>query len=84
MLPIVGHYGRQWLKVMLPGRPNSSTGWIHRSETRETVTGWHIVVRRWARDVTVYYHGRRATSFRAVVGKPSTPTPPAGSSSRRT
>ena len=75
VLPIVGHNGKQWLRVMLPGRPNSSTGWIHRSGTRETVTGWHIVVRTWARDVTVYYHGRRATRFPAVVGKPSTPTP---------
>jgi lipoprotein-anchoring transpeptidase ErfK/SrfK len=74
-LPIVGHAGTGWLKVMLPGRPNSSTGWIRRAATRETSTGWHIVVRTWARTVTVYYHGRRVEGFPAVVGKPSTPTP---------
>ncbi|MDQ6747815.1 MAG: L,D-transpeptidase, partial [Candidatus Dormibacteraeota bacterium] len=68
-------HGIHWLKVMLPGRPNSSTGWIHRGGTRALVTNWHIVVSTSARRVWVYYHGGLARTFPAVVGKPSTPTP---------
>ncbi len=79
-LPVVGQTsarsGIHWLKVMLPGRPNSSTGWIHQGGTRELVTSWHIVVNTSARRVSVYFHGRVKRSFLAVVGKPSTPTPP--------
>lgn len=67
--------GARWLLVMLPGRPNGSSGWISQEDTRELVTAWAIVVDLGARRVSVYEDGRRVTSFRAVVGKPSTPTP---------
>src|SRR5579862_8412735 len=37
VLPVVGHatgpYGLRWLKVLLPGRPNSHTGWIQQRAT---------------------------------------------------
>jgi lipoprotein-anchoring transpeptidase ErfK/SrfK len=64
-----------WLEVMLPGRPDGSTGWIAKKGTRELVTGWRILVDLDARRVTVYHDGRDARAFQAVVGKPSTPTP---------
>ncbi len=78
-LPVVGHArgagGIAWLHVMLPGRPNGSTGWIVKQGTRAQVTGWRIAVSLGARRVTVYRHGRAVRRFAAVVGKPSTPTP---------
>jgi lipoprotein-anchoring transpeptidase ErfK/SrfK len=78
-LPVVGHSvgagGMPWLLVMLPGRPNGSTGWIAQQGTRKLMTRWHIVVNLAARRVTLYGGGRVVRSFRAVVGKPSTPTP---------
>ncbi len=78
-LPIVGHatdrHGQHWLKVMLPGRPNSSTGWIRRAGTQKQFTTWNIQIDTAARRVSVYDQGRLARSFSAVVGKPSTPTP---------
>jgi lipoprotein-anchoring transpeptidase ErfK/SrfK len=67
--------GARWLQVMLPGRPNGSTGWISQEDTRALVTAWAIVVDLAARRVSVYSHARRTRSFQAVVGKPSTPTP---------
>ena len=79
VLPVVGHArtagGARWLKVMLPGRPNSSTGWIAQSGTRSTRTSWRIAIRTAARQVRVYRRGKLLRTFRAVVGKPSTPTP---------
>ncbi|HEV2924487.1 MAG TPA: L,D-transpeptidase [Solirubrobacteraceae bacterium] len=78
-LPVTGSLtgpdGVTWLQVMLPGRPNSSTGWIAKQGTRELVTRWHLVVNLAARRVSVYRDGRMQRSFKAVVGKPSTPTP---------
>lgn len=67
--------GVRWLRVMLPGRPNGSSGWIAQQGTRTLVTGWHLVVSLGSRRVTVYRHGRVLRRFGAVVGKPSTPTP---------
>lgn len=67
--------GTRWLKVMLPGRPNGSTGWIRAWMTRTAVTPWHLLVDLGARTLTVYLNGRPQRTFRAVVGKPSTPTP---------
>lgn len=72
--------GRSWLRVRLPGRilgrrPPPRTGWIRARHTRRSTTPWHIFVNTDARRVTVYHAGRRLRRYRAIVGKPSTPTP---------
>jgi hypothetical protein len=78
-LPVIGRStsrgGIRWLHVMLPGRPNGSTGWIAQQGTRKLATTWHLVVDLRGRRVTAYRGGRVVRTFRAVVGKPSTPTP---------
>jgi lipoprotein-anchoring transpeptidase ErfK/SrfK len=74
VLPVLARDG-QWLKVRLPGRPNGHTGWISRVGTARSVTDWHIVVELSRRQVTVYRAGRSVRVFKAIVGKPSTPTP---------
>ena len=78
-LPVTGSLtaadGVAWLQVMLPGRPNSSRGWIAKRGTRRLLTEWDIVVDLGARTVSAYRGGHLARTFRAVVGKPSTPTP---------
>ncbi len=68
-------HGMRWLLVMLPGRPNGSTGWIAQQDTRPRVTPWRIGVDLDTRGVTAYRDGRIARTFQAVIGKPSTPTP---------
>jgi lipoprotein-anchoring transpeptidase ErfK/SrfK len=79
VVPVVagpqGPAGMRWLKVLLPGRPDSHTGWISGSATTLSVTPWRLVVRLSTRQVTVLYDGRVSRTFSAVVGKPSTPTP---------
>jgi lipoprotein-anchoring transpeptidase ErfK/SrfK len=67
--------GIPWLRVMLPGRPNSSSGWIAQRGTTQAATDWRIRVDLGARRVRVYRRGRIVKDFPAVVGKPSTPTP---------
>lgn len=73
-LPVLAHQGT-WLKVRLPGRPNSHVGWIERQAAIRSSTAWHLVVDLSRRVVLVYRAGRIARIFSAIVGKPSTPTP---------
>ena len=79
ILPVLAHargkQGVMWLKVLLPGRPNSHTGWIKKPGTVGAITHWSIVIHLSRRRVDVFRSGRLVESFRAVVGKPSTPTP---------
>jgi lipoprotein-anchoring transpeptidase ErfK/SrfK len=74
VLPVIGA-SVGWLHVMLPGRPNGHTGWIRRQATILRTTGWHLVVETSSRRVIVYRRGHAIRVFKAVVGKPSTPTP---------
>jgi hypothetical protein len=78
-LPVIarstGVGGAGWLEVMLPGRPNGSTGWISERGTRELVTPWRLSLNLAARRLTAYRNGRVVRRFSAVVGKPTTPTP---------
>jgi lipoprotein-anchoring transpeptidase ErfK/SrfK len=79
VLPILGESsdraGRSWLRVRLPGRPNGHSGWISANRTRVTTTPWRLRVDLSARRLTVFRGGHARRQFRAVVGKPSTPTP---------
>jgi lipoprotein-anchoring transpeptidase ErfK/SrfK len=79
VLPVLAHRtganGSRWLYVRLPGRPNGLKGWISRRRTTVTQTPWHIVVSTSERKVIAYRLGRVVQVFKAVVGKPATPTP---------
>jgi lipoprotein-anchoring transpeptidase ErfK/SrfK len=79
VLPVLGHAGSRtrgsWLQVRLPGRPNGHKGWISTNRTQSTSTPWHVVVKLSTRRVTVYRGDHVRRQFRAIVGKPSTPTP---------
>jgi lipoprotein-anchoring transpeptidase ErfK/SrfK len=82
VLPVLGRAtssrSGSWLYVRLPGRPNSHKGWISTNRTRLTSTPWRILVKLSSRRVTVYRGDHARRHFRAVVGKPSTPTPRGG------
>jgi lipoprotein-anchoring transpeptidase ErfK/SrfK len=67
--------GREWVEVLLPDRPDGSTGWVPRDKVALGHTPWWVQVSTGAREVTVFRDGRRIRSFRAVVGAPATPTP---------
>src|SRR4029079_13771923 len=79
ILPVIGQAtgraGLAWLRVRLPGRPSGRTGWIVKRATAHGLTSWHIVVHTSSRLVKVYRWSRLNRVFKAIVGKPSTPTP---------
>ncbi len=76
VLPVLDDAGaKPWVRVRLPGRPNGHSGWIRARNTRRSATAWHLAIDLSARRVTVYHGGVVQRRLRAVVGKPSTPTP---------
>jgi lipoprotein-anchoring transpeptidase ErfK/SrfK len=67
--------GREWLKVLLPIRPNGTSGWIPRYRAQLSYTPYRVELRLESRRMTVFREGRRVRRFRAVIGAPGTPTP---------
>jgi lipoprotein-anchoring transpeptidase ErfK/SrfK len=67
--------GEEWIKVLLPDRPNGSAGWILRNRVVLGHSNYWIEVSTGRRTVSVYRDGHLVRRFRAVVGKSSTPTP---------
>lgn len=67
--------GQLYLKVLLPNRPNGSSGWISRDKVTLQRTPYWIDVSTTGRRVTVYRRGKKVRSAPAVVGKAGTPTP---------
>ncbi|MBK5111784.1 MAG: L,D-transpeptidase [Thermoleophilia bacterium] len=67
--------GQTWLKVRLPVRPNSTSGWIPRDRVQLSHTNRFILVDTSRRLLRVYSKGRVVVRHKVVVGAPSTPTP---------
>ena len=61
--------------MLLDDRPNGTAVWINAQDTIPRVDRWRLAVSRARREVRVYREGHLMRLFRAVVGKPSTPTP---------
>jgi len=69
------HEGVEWVQVLLPVRPNGTTGWIPRDHVTIGRTPYWVEVGLRARTVTVFRGGKRVLRTRAVIGAPRTPTP---------
>jgi lipoprotein-anchoring transpeptidase ErfK/SrfK len=64
-----------WQRVLLPSRPNHSSGWI-RSDGLETArTAYAIKVRLSSRKLTLYKSGKALATWTVAVGAAGTPTP---------
>lgn len=71
--PVAG--GGCELRVRLPWRPNGAAGWVNAAAVTLRSTPWRIAVSLARRTVTLLDQGRPVSRSRAVIGKPSTPTP---------
>ena len=65
----------EWLNVLLPIRPNGSTGWIRASDVQLTPTNYHITVELSAHQITVYDGETMVLQEPVGVGVGNTPTP---------
>jgi len=67
--------GDTWLQVMLPRRPNGSTGWVRRDMVRITPVTHAVEVDLSARTARLLRNRRAVRSWRVAVGAAGTPTP---------
>jgi lipoprotein-anchoring transpeptidase ErfK/SrfK len=64
-----------WLKVLLPVRPNGSTGWIKRSDVNLTPNPYRIEVDLSDHSLKVYNADKLYLEDTVAIGAPETPTP---------
>lgn len=65
-----------WVRVLLPVRPNGTSGWVRASDVKLSHTPYHITVELGAHRITAYEGERVILQEPAAIGKPATPTPP--------
>jgi hypothetical protein len=69
-------FGRRWLHIRIPKRPNGRTGWVRESALSSLhAVRTQLVIDRRALRASLYRSGKRIWSAGVGVGKPSTPTP---------
>ncbi|HEX2313851.1 MAG TPA: L,D-transpeptidase, partial [Thermomonospora sp.] len=64
-----------WHRVMLPSRPNRTTGWIPESVVSTARSPYVVRVDTGERRLTIERSGRAVRTWRVAVGAPGTPTP---------
>jgi lipoprotein-anchoring transpeptidase ErfK/SrfK len=64
-----------WIRVLLPVRPNGSTGWIKATDVRLTEHDYRIIVRLGGHRITVTRGPTVLVDAPIGVGKEPTPTP---------
>ena len=78
-LPVIAERdvrGNPWVHVLLPDRPNGSTGWLRATRVDTSTVRDRIIVRLRKHTLTRYHEGRPIARYRVAIGKPSTPTTP--------
>jgi lipoprotein-anchoring transpeptidase ErfK/SrfK len=73
-LPVVDRRAG-WVKVLLPSRPNGSTGWLKAAEVEQRRTPYLVRVHVGSRTLELYESGELVGSWPVAVGAPETPTP---------
>ena len=64
-----------WVEVLLPVRPNGSTGWVHASAVTLATNPYHVVVQLGAHTITVTNAHNVIYTGPVATGAPDTPTP---------
>ena len=64
-----------WTQVLLPVRPNGSTGWVRTADVTISPNPFHVRVELAAHKITVTKEDQTIYTGTVAIGKPSTPTP---------
>jgi lipoprotein-anchoring transpeptidase ErfK/SrfK len=64
-----------WYRVVLPARPNRSTGWIPAGQVTPRRVNHALIARLGQFRLEHYVNGQLREAFRVATGKPSTPSP---------
>lgn len=64
-----------WLEVLLPIRPNGTTGWIRVADVELSINPYRIEVDASRYSLTIYRYGREQMRTTVAIGNGDTPTP---------
>ena len=64
-----------WVRVLLPSKPNGSTGWLRDVGLKKAVTRYAIRVHLASKTMELFFKDREVGSWTIGIGKPKTPTP---------
>lgn len=73
-LPVITR-NRDWVQVLLPSKPNGSTGWIKSAEVAEAHSRFLVKVRLGSRTLEFFDDSRMIGSWKVAIGAAGTPTP---------
>ena len=73
-LPVVDRRGG-WSRVLLPSRPNGSTGWVRTDQVERRTSPYLIRVHLGSRSLELFHEGTNVGSWTVAIGRPETPTP---------
>jgi hypothetical protein len=74
-LPVVERRGG-WSRVLLPSRPNGSTGWLRTKHLERATTPYLVRVHLGSRQLELFNQGSSLGSWPVAIGAADTPTPP--------
>jgi lipoprotein-anchoring transpeptidase ErfK/SrfK len=74
-MPIVEDRG-EWLRIMMPERPNMSTAWVRADDVTRSSSSFRIVIRLAQTRLTAYQDGVELFSAPVGIGTAATPTAP--------
>ncbi|MFC9689024.1 L,D-transpeptidase [Kribbella sp. NPDC056951] len=64
-----------WVRVLLPSKPNRSTGWMRDDDLDRASSSYLIRVHTASRTIELFEKGKRLGAWKAGVGARKTPTP---------
>ncbi len=73
-LPVITR-NRDWVQVLLPSKPNGSTGWLRSREVQEAHSRFRVEVHLGSRTLELIEDGRQVGTWSVAIGAPATPTP---------
>jgi lipoprotein-anchoring transpeptidase ErfK/SrfK len=72
---LVVEKANDWLKVLLPMRPNNATGWIRAADVNLSDVPYEIRINLGEHMLRMFKDGNEVLSTPVVIGAPRTPTP---------
>lgn len=73
-LPVIDRRGG-WVQVLLPSRPNGSTGWLREAGVETRRSPYEVRVHLGSRTLELFYDGGQVGTWTVAIGEPATPTP---------
>ncbi len=73
-LPVITR-NQDWVQVLLPSKPNGSTGWLRSQDLTEAHSRFLVKVHLGRHELELLEHGRTVGTWTVAIGAPATPTP---------